>query len=168
MEEIKIYHSIWKNLIVVAMCLAFVVLGVLQLLNGRNSFLVWVGTLFFGIGGLFMLYIILRQRITNKPFYVITDECIYMDSGMKKWEVRFADVEEFYLFNVMSSKQIGIKYKKEVELQKMNEANSAGRTVRKINEKIAGSQESLPADDFTIKPQQLCDLLNMKLNKVKR
>ena len=61
-----------------------------------------------------------------------------------------------------------LPHKKEVELQKMNEASSAGRTVRKINEKIAGSQESLPADDFTIKPQQLCDLLNMKLNKVKR
>ena len=55
---------------------------------------------------------------------------------MKKWEVRFADVEEFYLINVMSSKQIAIKYKKDVELQKMNEASSAGRTVRKFNEKL--------------------------------
>ena len=80
MEEIKIYHSIWKNLMLVAICLAFVVLGVLQLLDGRNSFLIWASTLFFGIGGLFMLYIILRQRITNKPYYVITDECICMDS----------------------------------------------------------------------------------------
>ena len=165
MKEIKIYHSIWKNLILVAICLAFVVPGVLQLLDGKNSFLVWASTLFFGIGGLFMLYIILRQRITNKPYYVITDECISMDSGMKKWEVRFADVEEFYLINVMSSKQIAIKYKKDVELQKMNEASSAGRTVRKFNEKIAGTQESLPADGFTIKPQQLCDLLNSKLTK---
>ena len=165
MKEIKIYHSIWKNLMLVAICLAFVVLGVLQLLDGRNSFLIWASTLFFGIGGLFMLYIILRQRITNKPYYVITDECICMDSGMKKWEVRFADVEEFYLINVMSSKQIAIKYKKDVELQKMNEASSAGRTVRKFNEKIAGTQESLPADGFTMKPQQLCDLFNSKLTK---
>ena len=79
MKEIKIYHSIWKNLILVAICLAFVVLGVLQLLDGRNSFLVWASTLFFGIGGLFMLYIILRQRITNKPYYVITDESTVKD-----------------------------------------------------------------------------------------
>ena len=69
-----------------------------------------------------------------------------MDSGMKKWEVRFADVEEFYLINVSSSKQIGIKYKKEVEFQKMNDASSAGRTFRKLNERLAGVQESLPAD----------------------
>ena len=68
MEKIKIYHSIWKNLMLVAICLAFVVLGVLQLLDGRNSFLIWASTLFFGIGGLFMLFIILRQRITNKPY----------------------------------------------------------------------------------------------------
>jgi hypothetical protein len=47
----------------------------------------------------------------------------------------------------------------------MNDASSAGRTIRKMNERIAGIQESLPADDLTIKPQQLCDLLNMKLTK---
>ena len=112
-----------------------------------------------------MLFLILRERIGNKPYYIITDECVIMDSGMKKWEVRFADVEEFYLINVMSTKQIGIRYKKEIELQKMNDASSAGRTIRKMNERIAGVQESLPADDLTIKPQQLCDLLNMKLTK---
>ena len=112
-----------------------------------------------------MLFLILRERINNKPYYIITDECVIMDSGMKKWEVRFSDVEEFYLINVMSSKQIGIRYKKEIEFQKMNVASSAGRTIRKMNERIAGVQESLPADNLTIKPQQLCDLLNMKLTK---
>ena len=84
---------------------------------------------------------------------------------MKKWKVRFADVEEFYLIKVMSTKQIGIRYKKEIEFQKMNDASSAGRTIRKMNERIAGVQESLPADDLTIKPQQLCDLLSVRLTK---
>ena len=148
-----------------AVSFVFVALGVYQLLHGNHAFIVWAGILFFGMGGLFFVFLMLRERINHKPYYIITDECVIIDSGMKKWEVRFSDVEEFYLINVMSSKQIGIRYKKEIELQKMNDASSAGRTIRKMNERIAGVQESLPADDLTIKPQQLCDLLNMKLTK---
>ena len=165
MEEIRIYHSIRKNIALVAVSFAFVAMGVFQLLNGDNAFIVWADVLFFGLCGLFFVFLMLRERINHKPYYIITDECVIIDSGMKKWEVRFADVEEFYLINVSSSKQIGIKYKKEVEFQKMNEASSAGRTIRKLNERIAGVQESLPADGLNIKPQELCDLLNMRLIK---
>ena len=148
-----------------AICFVFVAMGIFMLLYGGQSFMAWAGILFFGGGGLFMLYLILRERICHKAYYIITDESILMDSGMKKWEVRFADVEEFYQLNVKSSKMIGIKYKKEVELQKMNDASSAGRTFRKLNERLAGVQESLPADGLNIKPQELCDLLNMRLTK---
>lgn len=165
MEEIRIYHSIRKNIAIMAVSFAFVAMGVFQLVNGDNAYIIWAAILFFGICGLFFAFLMLRERINHKPYYIITDECVIIDSGMKKWEVRFADVEEFYLINVMSTKQIGIRYKKKIELQKMNDASSAGRTIRKMNERIAGVQESLPADDLTIKPQQLCDLLNMKLTK---
>ena len=165
MEDIRIYHSIWKNIALMAVCFAFVAMGIFILLHGEQSFTVWSGILFFGGGGLFVLFLILRERISHKAYYIITDESVSMDSGMKKWEVRFADVEEFYLINVSSSKQIGIKYKKEVEFQKMNDASSAGRTFRKLNERLAGVQESLPADGLNIKPQELCDLLNMRLTR---
>ena len=165
MEEIRIYHSIWKNIGLIAICFVFVAMGILMLLRGEQSFIAWTGILFFGGGGLFVLFLILRERISHKAYYIITDESVSMDSGMKKREVRFADVEEFYLINVSSSKQIGIKYKKEVEFQKMNDASSAGRTIRKLNESIAGVQESLPADGLNIKPQELCDLLNMRLTR---
>ena len=121
MEKIRIYHSIWKNIALIAVCFVFVAMGIFLLLHGNHSFIVWTGILFFGGGGLFMLFLILRERIGHKAYYIITDESVSGDSGMKNWEVRFADVEEFYLVNVASSKQIGIKYKKEVEFQKMNE-----------------------------------------------
>ncbi len=165
MSEIRIYHSIWKNIALMAVCFVFVAMVIIMLLHGEHSFTVWAGILLFGGGGLFVLFLILRERICHKAYYIITDESVLMDSGMKKWEVRFADVEEFYLINVVSSKLIGIKYKKEVEFQKMSDANSAGRTIRKLNESIAGVQESLPADGLNIKPQDLCDLLNMRLIK---
>ena len=165
MREIRIYHSIWRNIALMAVCFVFVTMGINMLLHGEHSFIVWTGIIFFGGGGLFLLFLILRERISHKAYYIITDESVLMDSGMKKWEVRFADVEEFYLVNVISSKQIGIKYKKEVEFQKMSDASSSGRTIRKLNESIAGVQESLPADGLNIKPQALCDLLNMRLTK---
>ena len=148
-----------------AVCSVFVAMGIFMLLHGGQSFMAWAGSLFFGGGGLFMLYLILRERIGHKAYYIITDESILMDSGIKKWEVRFADVEEFYLLNVKSSKMIGIIYKKEVEFQKMNDASRTGRTIRNLNESIAGVQESLPVDGLNIKPQELCDLLNMRLTK---
>ena len=147
-----------------AVCFVFAATGVLMLLDGYRSFLAWMSILFFGGGGLFVLFLILRERICDKAYYIITDKSVLVD-GMKKWEVRFADVEKFYLINVASSKQIGIRYKKEIELQKMNDASSAGRTFRKLNERLAGVQESLPADGLNIKPQELCDLLNMRLTR---
>lgn len=165
MREIRIYHSILKNIALMAVCFVFVAMGIFILMHGERSFIAWTGILFFGGGGLFVLFLIMRERISHKAYYIITDESVLMDSGIKKREVRFADVEEFYLINVMSSKQIGIKYKKDVEFQKMNDASNAGRIIRKMNESIAGVQESLPADGLNIKPQELCDLLNMRLTK---
>ena len=165
MREIRIYHSILKNIALMAVCFVFVAMGIFILMHGERSFIAWTGILFFGGGGLFVLFLIMRERISHKAYYIITDESVLMDSGMKKREVRFADVEEFYLINVMSSKQIGIKYKKDVEFQKMNDASNASRIIRKMNESIAGVQESLPADGLNIKPQELCDLLNMRLTK---
>ena len=165
MEEIRIYHSIWKNIGLIAIFFVCVAMGILMLLRGEQSFIAWTCILFSGGGGLFFLFIILREIISHKAYYIITDESVLVDSGMKKWKVRFADVEEFNLINVSSSKQIGIKYKKEVEFQKMNDASSAVRTIRKFNESLVGVQESLVADGLNIKPQELCDLLNMRLTR---
>ena len=97
MEEIRIYHSIWKNAAVIAVCFVFVGLGMLCLLDGKNTFKLWISILFFGLGGMFVAFLLFRQRLFNKPFYIITDKYIYVDTGLKKWEVKFSDVEEFYI-----------------------------------------------------------------------
>jgi len=164
MEEIRIYHSIWRNIPLLAVCFVFAATGVLMLLDGYRSFIAWISILFFGGGGLFVLFLILRERICDKAYYIITDKSVLVD-GMKKWEVRFADVEKFHLINVASSKQVGIRYKKGVELEKMGNAGRAGRILRKINSRIAGVPESLPVDGLSISPEELCDLLNTRLTK---
>ena len=58
---------------------------------------------------------------------------------------------------------IGITYKKEIEARKMEEAKEAGRAVRRLNTKIAGSPEGIPAFDLTMKPKEIVEILNERL-----
>ena len=77
----------------------------------------------------------------HTPYYVITDDRIIMNNGLKKGEVRFADVDSFFLTNDPTVKIIGIRYKKDV----------------------SGSQKNLSAEDLTMKPKVLCNLLNERV-----
>ena len=167
MEDIRIYHSIWKNIALLAVCFVFVAMGIFMLLHGEQSFIVWAGILFFGGGGLFVLFLILKERITHTPYYMITDDGIIMNRGLKTYEVRFADVEFFYLTKVGTARGktmlIVIQYKENVELQKFEDASKAGRAVRRFNKNVAGSQYTLPADGLTIKPKDLCEILNERV-----
>ena len=167
MREIRIYHSIWRNIPLLAVCFVFAAMGVLILLDGDRSFLAWAGILFFGGGGLFVLFLILRERITHTPYYIITDDGIIMNSGLKTYEVHFTDVECFYLTKVGTARGkttlIGIQYKESIELQKFEDASKAERAVRRFNKSVAGSQETLPADGLTIKPKDLCEILNERV-----
>ena len=60
---------------------------------------------------------------------------------------------------------IGVKYKKNIEAQRLDNAGQLGRAVRHFNVKVAGAQESIAAAGLKIKPQVLCDLLNERLEK---
>ena len=162
MNEIKIYHSVWKNVITIIMCLAFVVLVLVIRPEEGIPWFGWLAVVFFGLGGLFMAFQIIREKITHRPYLIITDESVRMNSG-KGWEIRYADVDSFFLTKVGSSKMIGITYKKEIESRKMEEAKEVGRAVRKFNTMIAGTPEAIPAYDLTLKPKEIIELLNERL-----
>ena len=165
MEEIRVYHSLWKTGILILVCFAFAALGLHTLIvhPEKSGFVFWLGLLFFGLGGIFMLWLILRERITGKPYYLVTDESVIMNSGLKAWEIRFADVESFFLVG----KMIGIRYNKDKEIQKMEDASGLGRLVRRFNQRIGDAQEHLYVSGMTMKPKELCDLLNERVKKVK-
>lgn len=165
MEEIRINLSLWKNTPLILICFVFAALGIrtLAVHPEKMGFWLWLGLLLFGLGGLFMLWLILKERITGKPYYLVTDESVTMNSGLKAWEVRFADVERFFL----AGKMIGIVYKNDREIQKMEDAGWLGRIVRRFNQRIGGSQEHLYVSSMTMKPQELCDLLNKRVKKMK-
>ena len=165
MEKIRVYHSLWKTGILILVCFAFAALGLHTLIvhPEKSGFVFWLGLLFFGLGGIFMLWLILRERITGKPYYLVTDESVIMNSGLKAWEIRFADVESFFLVG----KMIGIRYNKDKEIQKMEDASGLGRLVRRFNQRIGNAQEHLYVSGMTMKPKELCDLLNERVKKVK-
>ena len=150
-----------------AVCFVFVAMGIFMLLHGEQSFIVWASILFFGGGGLVVLFLILKERITHTPYYIITDDGIIMNSGLKTYEFHFTDVECFFLTKVGIARGkttlIGIQYKESIELQKIEDASKAGRAVRRFNKRVAGSQEALPAEGFTIKPKDLCEILNERV-----
>lgn len=115
-EEIKIYRSVWRNALLILCCLAFAAGSVLILLDGNEKPLkviiaAWTGILFFGLGGLFVAYFVLKELLTRIPYLVITDEKVIMNGG-KPWEASLADVEIFFLTRVSTAWMIGIKYKK--------------------------------------------------------
>jgi len=163
MEDIHVYHSFKKNFLTIAISLVFTAIAIYGLINHKNNELwIWGCLLFFGGGALFIIGTILKERITGRPFLVISDESVVMNSR-KAWEVRYADVEHFFL----TGKLIGIYYKEDVDAEKMNTNNYLGRLVRRFNVKLTGVQEHLPASNLTISPQQLCNLLNERLKAFK-
>lgn len=162
MNEIKVYHSVWKNAITIFGCLAFAVLGFLVLREDGRQWFGWIAVVLFGLGGLFMVYQVIKERITHQPYLIIADEYVRMNSG-KGYEIRYADVDSFFLTKVVSAKMIGITYKKEIEAQKMAEAKEAGRAVRRFNTRVAGTQAAIPVFDLTLKPQEIVDVLNERL-----
>ena len=163
MNEIKIYHSVWKNTTTVIGCLAMAGLGLfVGLRQGGMPWIVWMGIVFFGLGGLFMAYLVVKETITHRPFLIITDEYVRMNSG-KGYEIRYADVDAFFLTRVWFAKMVGITYKKEIEARKMEEAKDVGRAVRRFNTKIAGTSEAIPVNDLTMRPKEIIEILNERL-----
>ena len=162
MNEIKVYRSLWRTAITIIGCLAFAALGVFLLLNGGRPELCWLSIVFFGLGGLFMLYVVIKEKITHQPYLIITDEYVQMNSG-KSWVVQYADVDFFSMMKSGYGKMIGINYKKEVESRKMGEAKEIGRAVRRMNANMAGSAEAIPVFDLTVKPGTILEILNERL-----
>lgn len=70
METIRIYHSPWRMLLLVLASLVFAVAGFFMAIHSTKGFHIvvgWISVVFFGLGGLYMLYSIrkLNSRLVN-------------------------------------------------------------------------------------------------------
>ena len=167
METIRIYHSTWRMLLLALASLAFAVAGFFMAIHSPKGFHIvvgWIGVVFFGLGGLNMLFVMLKERLTGKPFLTITDEAIIKE-WMKQTVIRFADIKSFNVLKVGRQKFIVVHYKSGVERQKLDEANALDRSVRKLNRRLVDAQETISTTGIGMKGQELCDLLNERLGR---
>ena len=72
MEEIRIYHSLWKNGLFILICFAFAALGIYSLVvhPEKCGFWFWLGFLFFGLGGCPFMIVCKRQLSENLVKYI--------------------------------------------------------------------------------------------------
>lgn len=167
MEEIKIYHSPWRMLLLALASLAFAVAGFFMTIHSPKGFHIivgWISVVFFGLGGFYMLYGTLNERLTDKPFLTITDEAVIMD-GMKHAVIRFADVESFNVAKMGRQEFVAVHFKAGIERQQLDEANVIDRSIRKLNRKLVNAQENISTNCTGMKAQELCDLLNVRLRR---
>ena len=159
LEEIWVYRSIWKTLLTILETVPFTVGAIIMLIKGKAVVLAWLIILFFGGCALVMVYLLLKQLITRRPYMIIGDQSVRV-FGNKEYEVSYADVEEFY---ILDNNLIGIRYKSQVEDNKMEQSGTVERNLRKWAKSATGSQEALTASGLTIKPKVLCAILNERL-----
>jgi hypothetical protein len=167
MEEIRIYHSPWRMLLLALGSMAFVALSVLMLNHPKNGFHVlvaWSGIVFFGLCGLYMLYATFKERLTGKPFLTITDTCI-INQSLKQTVINFTDVESFEVVKMKDHKFVAIHYKPNMEQQKMDGAGTVDRSFRSLNRKLVNAQETISTVGTNLNAQKLCDLLNERLKR---
>jgi len=170
MNEVHIYHSIWRTLLLTLGSCMFVYIGVMMFNDPffSHKLIGIIGMLFFAIAMLIIPYQTIKERLTHQPYMIITDKCVIVN-GFKSFVVDFADVESFEIVRIAmrNSKQqfISIHYKPNVEMQKMEEASFFGRMLRKLNSRMAGAQEQLTTTGTSMKLQELLDLLNERLKR---
>ena len=168
MQEIKIYHSVWRTLLLLLCGAAFTYASVMILMDSRTNFFMNIiavmGVVFFGLGSLFMLIMVVRERLAHQPFMTITDKSVIV-RGTQAFVVNFSDVQSFKMIHVGSQKFVAIHYKPNVEVQKMEDASFLGRMVRRINMGVGDAQEHLGTTGMSMKIEELFGILNDRLKQ---
>ena len=112
MNEIKVYHSVWKSAITIVADLLIVALGVWAILSGTTPVLAGFLAAFFCFAAGMTVWPLLKEKITKEPYLTITDDCVKV-SGRKGQEFRYADVESFVLRRFLFDGMIEVNYRNE-------------------------------------------------------
>jgi hypothetical protein len=139
MNEIKVYHSVWKTAVTMLADLLIVALGVMAILKGSTPVIAWFLVVFFCFGAGIAAYPPLKERLTGTPYLTITDGCVIVD-GRKVQEIRYADVESFVLKRAFVERVIVVNYKSE-----------------------KATPGAIMVSDLTVKPEELFKILDGRL-----
>ena len=162
MKEIKLYHKVWVMLPVLLLLLGLTIVFLIPITKGLNQrFWIWNWGMLLFSGAVFLwgLSVIIRERVLHIPPIIITDEKLIVG----KKEYHFADIHHFDLIYFSQTTDIRIHYNPDVEAKKKSEAKGIDRISRKINRIFTGAEDCIQVANLTMKPEQLCNLLNKRL-----
>ena len=164
MEKIRIYTSVWKPILAITLSFAFLIWGIYLLNNAESNFKAGPAIL----KGMFAIYTanFVIGLIWRKPKLIISDESVMVNT-YEPWEVRFDEVDSFYLARFKRQDVIGIRYKKDVEAGITDEEIAAERKARvKYPENLhPGQPYDIYVTGMSMKPQEILKLLNEQLKE---
>lgn len=164
MEEIKINVSIkvWIYILLAVSALFAILMGVSRAVGGPGT----IGADKYHMITMFLCItsiILVPAYIKQKTKLVITDVQLRVNAP-EPWVVQLSGVESFYVGKYKWRTFIGIRYKGDTwEGHKENLTEA-----RKQRSKTAmqGYPYEIYVNGLTMKPQEICDLLNSRINKI--
>ncbi|MCR5365314.1 MAG: hypothetical protein K6E67_04130 [Prevotella sp.] len=159
MEEIKITVSIKRLIIVFLITAAYIAVMLGIFIAGSDHKVLETIIHFVGLMVLYCLYFFYLGRWTR---LVITDMSLIVKT-QEEWVVRLSGVESFYIDKYQGRTFIGIRYKEDTwEAHKENIAEDCKRRSRAA---LQGYPYEVYVSGLSMKPQEICDLLNSRINK---
>lgn len=162
MEELKVYNSFWKKSILFLVCIIFTCMGIYAITHHpeKDHMWTWLGILLFGGGGLFYLYLIIKERLSHRPYITVTDTTLTVNHGYvigRGWfmaEIQLADISRFEL------KPLSIVHRRGPRL-------IIHYKPRGNNKKNAPLTGTIDITYISLSSRRLCDMLNQRLAAVK-
>lgn len=169
---IRIYKKPWKMLLWATFCLALAAGGYLIVQSNNADWIHkviggYMGIIFFGGGGLLFILMTLYYRIRRIPFLIIHEDRLEFRIVIKGTyhTVMFADVERFRLMSIFSSKLIVIDYKDAPLKNKVKRSSRFKQRMMAFSLEMSGAIESFACEPLTMEGEEICDILNDRLNR---
>jgi hypothetical protein len=166
----KIYYS-WKMIMIALFCALMGFYGVIvanaEQWSSFTDLIMGVFGAILVLVGLLMFIYCINSRIRQIPALEICDDRVKMHVPLRNVykDVMFEDVDVFQIRSMNSNKLIAIIYKPSGYRKIVNKSNVVKRLLIKFNLYKIGAVGSLNASNMTMKPKDICTLLNKQLKK---
>ena len=164
MNEIKINVSIkvWIYIILAVAAWWAVLMGISRAVGGPGV----IGADKYHMITMFICMtsiILVPAYIKNKTKLIISDVQLRVNAP-EPWVVQLSGVESFYVGTFKGRKFIGIRYKDNIEGGFPEEVIDEGRK-RRFKADMQGYPYEVYVGGLSKTPQEICDLLNSRINK---
>lgn len=163
MKEIKINVSIkvWIYIILAVAAWWAVLMGLGRAIGGPGA----IGADKYHMITMFLcitFIIIVPAYIKQKTKLIVTDVQLRVNAP-EPWVVQLSGVESFYVDKFKGRKFIGIRYKEGT--WEGHKGNMAEGRKQRLKAAMQGYPYEVYVGGLTMKPQEICDLLNSRINK---